>query len=54
MVATALDETIRCAVAVGSFADCLTNSYNLRTYSDRLDWEEVKKIDRVERVMTGK
>jgi len=54
MVATAFDETIRCAVAVGSFADGLRNSYNLRTYSDRLDWEEVKKIDRIERVMTGK
>ena len=53
MMATAFDETIRCAVSVGSSADCLRSSYDRRTYSDRLDWEELMKVDRIERVMTG-
>jgi dipeptidyl aminopeptidase/acylaminoacyl peptidase len=53
MMAAAHDETIRCAVSVGSSGDCLRSSYDRRTYSDRLDWEELMKVDRIERVMTG-
>ena len=53
MMAAAHDETIRCAVSVGSSGDCLRSSYDRRTYSDRLDWEEQMKVDRIQRVMTG-
>ena len=53
MMAAAHDQGIRCAVSVGSSAHCGRSSHDKRTYSDRLDWEDMMKIDRVERVMTG-
>lgn len=53
MMAAAHDPTIRCAASVGSSGDCLRSSFDRRTYSDRLDWEELMKLDRIERVMTG-
>jgi len=53
MMATAHDEGIRCAVSVGSSADCGRSAKDKRTYGERLDWEDLMKVDRVERVMTG-
>jgi dipeptidyl aminopeptidase/acylaminoacyl peptidase len=53
MMAAAHDETIRCAVSVGSSADCGRSARDKRTYSDRLDWEDRLKVDRIERVLTG-
>jgi dipeptidyl aminopeptidase/acylaminoacyl peptidase len=53
MMAAAHDENIRCAVSVGSSADCGRSAKDKRTYSQRLDWEDMMKIDRIERVMTG-
>lgn len=53
MMSAAHDEGIRCVVSVGSSAHCGRSSHDKRTYSQRLDWEDLMKIDRVERVMTG-
>ena len=53
MMATAHDDGIRCAVSVGSSAHCGRSSHDKRTYSERLDWEDLMAVDRVERVMTG-
>jgi dipeptidyl aminopeptidase/acylaminoacyl peptidase len=53
MMATAHDPGIRCAVSVGSSAHCGRSSHDKRSYSERLDWEDLMKVDRVERVMTG-
>jgi uncharacterized protein len=53
MMATAHEPGIRCAVSVGSSAHCGRSAHDKRSYSDRLDWEDLMKVDRVERVMTG-
>ena len=50
MMSAAHDEGIRCVVSVGSSAHCGRSSHDKRTYSQRLDWEDQMKIDRIERV----
>ncbi len=54
MVAVALDPEVRCAVSVGSPADVGRSWRSKRTYSELLDWEDMLKVDRVDRVITGK
>ena len=54
MVAVAHDPGVRCAVSVGSPADVGRSWRSKRTYSDLLDWEDLLKTDRIERVLTGK
>ena len=53
MMAAAHDKTISCAVSVGSSSNGGRSMKDKRTYSDRLEWEDQLKIDRIERVMTG-
>ncbi|MBL8383363.1 MAG: alpha/beta fold hydrolase [Burkholderiales bacterium] len=53
MVATAHDPDIRCAVSVGSSAHCGRSARAKRSYSDLLDWEDMMKQDRIDRVLTG-
>lgn len=54
MMAAAHDTSIRCAVSVGSSSDGARSARDKRNYSDRLDWEDRMKSDRIARVMTGK
>ncbi|MBL8377751.1 MAG: alpha/beta fold hydrolase [Burkholderiales bacterium] len=53
MMAAAHFAQVRCVVSVGSSAHCGRSSHDKRTYSQRLDWEDLMKLDRIERVMTG-
>lgn len=53
MMAAAHDDSIRCVVSVGSSAHCGRSADSKRTYSQKLDWEDLMKVDRVERVTTG-
>ncbi len=53
MMAAAHDETICCAVSVGSSSNGARSMQDKRTYSERLDWEDLLKQDRIDRVMTG-
>ncbi len=53
MMAAAHIQQIKCAASVGSSSNCKRSAHDKRTYSDRLDWEELLKEDRIRRVMTG-
>jgi dipeptidyl aminopeptidase/acylaminoacyl peptidase len=53
VVAAAHDTGVRCVVSVGSPADVGRSFRSKRTYSEQLDWEDLLKVDRVQRVLTG-
>jgi dipeptidyl aminopeptidase/acylaminoacyl peptidase len=53
IVAAAHDAGVRCAVSVGSPAHAGRSFRSKRTYGEQLDWEDLLKVDRVQRVLTG-
>lgn len=52
--AAAQDTGFKCVVSVGSPANVGRSFKSKRTYGEWLDWEDELKLDRIQRVLTGK